>query len=75
MGAGVRAADPHVDELAELAPGVVRADATPAVLAAADAVVLLTDHDAFDAGQIREHARYVLDCRRMLPPGGNVETL
>ena len=75
MGAEVRAADPHVDELVALAPGVTRTQATGAELAAADAVVLLTDHAAFDAGLIRGHARYVLDCRRMLPPGGHVETL
>jgi UDP-N-acetyl-D-glucosamine dehydrogenase len=75
MGAQVRAADPHVDPAAGLPPGVARTEASTAELAAADAVALLTDHDAFDPGQIREHAPYVLDCRRMLPPGGHVETL
>jgi UDP-N-acetyl-D-glucosamine dehydrogenase len=37
-------------------------------------VVLLTDHDAFRASNVAAHARYVLDCRRMLS-GPNVETL
>jgi len=41
---------------------------------AADAVVMLTDHDAFDAADISSHARYVLDCRNVLT-GANVETL
>jgi UDP-N-acetyl-D-glucosamine dehydrogenase len=75
LGADVRAADPHVDEVTPAAPPMERAGVTPAELAAADAVVLLTDHDAFDGRQIREHARYVLDCRHLLPAGPNVETL
>jgi UDP-N-acetyl-D-glucosamine dehydrogenase len=71
LGADVRAADPHVLD----APATVaRVDATPAELSGADAVVLLTEHDSFDAGQIIAHAPYVLDCRHVLA-GGNVETL
>ncbi|MDH6146041.1 UDP-N-acetyl-D-mannosaminuronate dehydrogenase, partial [Kitasatospora sp. GP30] len=41
---------------------------------AADAVVLLADHDDFDYPQITEHARYLLDCRRRLA-GAAVEVL
>ncbi|GJF34726.1 UDP-N-acetyl-D-glucosamine dehydrogenase [Kitasatospora sp. NE20-6] len=53
---------------------VRRVDATPEELAAADAVVLLADHDDFDYAAVTEHARYVLDCRRRLT-GAAVEVL
>jgi UDP-N-acetyl-D-glucosamine dehydrogenase len=74
MGADVRAADPLVTETAVLDPAVARVDATPEEIAAADIVVLLTDHDVFSAADVARHARYVLDCRRVLS-GPNVETL
>jgi UDP-N-acetyl-D-glucosamine dehydrogenase len=74
MGADVRAADPLVTEAAVLDPAVARVDATPEEIAAADIVVLLTDHDVFSAADVARHARYVLDCRRVLS-GPNVETL
>ena len=67
LGADVQAADPHV---VEGYPNrrIGRVDATPAELAAADAVVLLTDHDGFDYDAVPRHARFVLDTRRRLPP-------
>jgi UDP-N-acetyl-D-glucosamine dehydrogenase len=74
MGADVRAADPLVTETGVLDPAVTRVEAVPEEIAAADAVVLLTDHDAFPSADIGGHARYVLDCRRVLT-GPNVETL
>jgi UDP-N-acetyl-D-glucosamine dehydrogenase len=74
MGAQVRAADPLVTETAVIDPAVARVDATPEEIAAADIVVLLTEHDAFSTTDISQHARYVLDCRRVLS-GPNVETL
>ncbi len=74
MGAQVRAADPLVTEGAVIGPAVVRVDATPEEIAAADIVVLLTEHDVFPFAEIVRHARYVLDCRRVLS-GPNVETL
>jgi len=74
MGADVRAADPLVTEPAVIAPAVARVDASAEELAAADIVVLLTEHDDFRAADITRHARYVLDCRRVLA-GPNVETL
>ena len=43
-------------------------------LAAADAVVLVTDHDAFDYDLVENHARYVLDTRNRLD-GPTVERL
>jgi UDP-N-acetyl-D-glucosamine dehydrogenase len=74
MGAKVRAADPLVTEAAVIDPAVARVDATPEEIAAADIVVLLTEHDVFSTTDISQHARYVLDCRRVLS-GPNVETL
>jgi UDP-N-acetyl-D-glucosamine dehydrogenase len=73
MGAQVHAADPHVEQAA-VPDSVARVEATPAEAAAADAVVLLTDHDAFIRTDIGSRAGYVLDCRRVLA-GPNVETL
>ena len=74
LGAQVRAADPLVTEPAVIGPDVARVDATPEELAAADIVVLLTEHDAFPFAEIGRHAKYVLDCRNVLT-GPNVETL
>ena len=74
MGADVRAADPLVTEPAIIDPAVARVEATPEEVAAADIVVLLTEHDAFPAADVGRHARHVLDCRRVLS-GPNVETL
>jgi len=74
LGAEVRAADPLVTESAVIDPAVTRVDATPEEIASADVVVLLTEHDAFSAADVGCHARYVLDCRRVLS-GPNVETL
>jgi len=73
MGAEIRAADPHVIE-ARAVDGVARVEPTPEELSSADAVVLLTDHDAFDFEDITKHARFIFDCRRRLA-GQNVETL
>jgi UDP-N-acetyl-D-glucosamine dehydrogenase len=74
LGADVAAADPHV--LPERFPaGVTRVEATPEELAAADAVVLLVDHDAFDVAAVVAHSRYVLDTRAALPQAKHVERL
>jgi UDP-N-acetyl-D-glucosamine dehydrogenase len=68
LGADVRVADPHVRELA-LDPRVTRVDATAEEAAAADAVVLVTDHDGFDLDAIVASAPYVLDtCNRVAGP-------
>jgi len=73
LGACVRAADPHVPD-DQVDERVVRVDVTPDELAGADAVVLLTDHDAFDYDQVASYAGYVLDTRHRLT-GPNVEHL
>jgi UDP-N-acetyl-D-glucosamine dehydrogenase len=74
MGAEVRAADPHVVEATAVDAFVTRVEVTPEELSASDAVVLLTDHDAFDFDSIVKHAPYFFDCRHRLV-GANVEAL
>ena len=74
MGAEVRAVDPHVVEPTPADGTVTRVDAVPEELSAADAVVLLTDHDVFDFADIVRHTRYFFDCRHRVT-GENVETL
>lgn len=65
LGAEVRAADPHVDPSRQPG-GCVHVEATPEEIAAADAVVLLVDHDAFDLRTLETHDGYVLDTRAVL---------
>ena len=74
MGAEVRAADPHVVEQVKVDARLVRVELTQQELAAADVVVLLTDHDSYDYDLVTEHASFVLDCRHRLS-GPNVEVL
>lgn len=73
MGAEVRVADPHVVE-SGFDARITRVDASADEVAAADAVVLLVDHDRFDFDLVAS-ARYVLDTRHRLPPAANVEHL
>jgi UDP-N-acetyl-D-glucosamine dehydrogenase len=75
FGAHVSAADPHVLEPTSVDKRVERVTFSREELAAADAVVILTDHDEFDYDLVREHSRYVLDCRRRLRAGDNVDVL
>ncbi|MFG2988599.1 nucleotide sugar dehydrogenase [Streptomyces sp. NPDC048257] len=74
MGAKVRAADPHVVESIKVDARLVRVEPTRKELAAADVVVLLTDHDSFDYEMVTEHASFVLDCRNRVS-GPTVEVL
>ncbi|MFF9211927.1 MULTISPECIES: nucleotide sugar dehydrogenase [unclassified Streptomyces] len=78
MGAEIQTADPHVSgdahPLAADLDKLQRVEATSECLAAADAVVLLADHDAFDYPLITAHAPYILDCRRRLA-GAHVDSL
>jgi UDP-N-acetyl-D-glucosamine dehydrogenase len=73
MGADIRAADPHTTETTTT-PAITRVEPTPEELTTADAVILLTDHDAFNLSHITTHATYILDCRHALS-GDNVEAL
>jgi UDP-N-acetyl-D-glucosamine dehydrogenase len=78
LGAGVRVADPHVELWDRSASAIsslaVMVEADRAEIEAADAVVLVTDHDAFDLELVNRHARYVLDTRGRIA-GANVERL
>ncbi|MEX5710341.1 nucleotide sugar dehydrogenase [Parafrankia sp. FMc6] len=65
-GAQVLAADPHVDPAA-VPERVALVDPDPEQIAAADLVVVLVDHDAFDREAVTRHAVAVLDTRRWLP--------
>src|SRR3978361_936028 len=58
LGANVRAVDPHVAER-WIDSRIVRVELCEAELAAADAVVMLVDHDEFDRNLIAGHARYI----------------
>jgi UDP-N-acetyl-D-glucosamine dehydrogenase len=71
LGAEVRVADPHLSDRTLAFPLV---EATANELSSADAVVIITDHDAFDYDLVRRHAGYVLDTRNRLD-GPSVERL
>ncbi|MGW7313168.1 nucleotide sugar dehydrogenase [Streptomyces sp. NPDC054865] len=77
-GARVWAADPHVPDERRTDPrlaGHRPAVADARTVAAADAVVLLADHAAFDYELITHNASYLLDCRGRLPLSATVEAL
>jgi UDP-N-acetyl-D-glucosamine dehydrogenase len=74
MGAELSAVDPHVVEALHHGDALRRVELTVEEIAAADAVVLLTDHDEFDFDMVRANARYVLDTRRRMT-GANVEVI
>ncbi|MGH9056295.1 MAG: nucleotide sugar dehydrogenase [Acidimicrobiales bacterium] len=73
LGAEVRAVDPHVDP-ARVDGRITLVELTAGELAAADAVVVLTDHDAFDWEEVLASATFVFDTRRRLT-GPQVEHL
>ncbi|GAA1789061.1 nucleotide sugar dehydrogenase [Planosporangium flavigriseum] len=75
LGAEVSAVDPHVvEEIHGLDERVRRVALSADEVAAADAVVLLSDHDEFDYELVRTNATYVLDTRRRLG-GANVDII
>jgi UDP-N-acetyl-D-glucosamine dehydrogenase len=73
-GAEVAVADPHVVERMPTDALTRRVTLTEQELKRADAVVLVTDHDAFDYDLVTAHAALVLDTRHRLD-GPNVEQL
>ncbi len=70
LGAEVRVADPHLADL----DGTVVVELSESELTAADAVIIVTDHDAFDYDLVSRCAPFVLDTRNRLD-GPNVERL
>jgi UDP-N-acetyl-D-glucosamine dehydrogenase len=73
LGASIVAADPHVAE-ADVPEGVDRVLLTDAQVAGVDAVVVLTDHEAFDFSSLTK-AKLVLDTRHVVPTSPSVEYL
>ncbi len=73
LGAQVSAADDHVPA-DSLPVEATRVTITADLVRAADAVVVLTDHDGIDYGLLEREARWVLDCRNRLS-GARVESL
>jgi UDP-N-acetyl-D-glucosamine dehydrogenase len=72
LGANVQAVDPYLS--VDPGPHVTLVDLTPQVLAEAEAVVIVTDHDCFDFDMVAEHAQFILDTRNRMR-GENVERL
>ncbi|GAA4206583.1 nucleotide sugar dehydrogenase [Streptosporangium oxazolinicum] len=73
LGADVRAADPHVDGFL-LPQGIEVVEFSERELAAADVVVVLTDHDRFDYELVQKVSALVFDTRNRCR-GPNVERL
>jgi UDP-N-acetyl-D-glucosamine dehydrogenase len=73
-GAEVAVADPHVVEDMPVDAITRRVELSREEIERADAVVLVTDHDAFDYDLVQRHAKLVLDTRHRLD-GPDVEQL
>jgi UDP-N-acetyl-D-glucosamine dehydrogenase len=73
LGAVVVAADPHVEDR-QVDPRLERVDLTEAEVDAADAVVVLVAHDAFDLDMVAERASCVFDTQHAIS-GPHVEYL
>ena len=73
LGAQVKIHDRHVTEL-PVGEGVISTDLTDDELEAADAVVIITDHDNIDYADVATRTDYVFDARRCVS-GPNVEHL
>ncbi|MDW3176760.1 MAG: nucleotide sugar dehydrogenase [Acidimicrobiia bacterium] len=73
LGAEVRIHDPHVERY-ELDLDTTSVDLTAEELSAADAVLLITDHDDVDYQLVLQNADYIFDARHRLE-GADVESL
>ncbi|MEZ5379041.1 MAG: nucleotide sugar dehydrogenase [Acidimicrobiales bacterium] len=73
LGAIIHAHDPHIDRY-EYDDLITRVELTADEVAAADAVVLITDHSDVDYELVLANADYIFDTRNKLS-GHNVETL
>ncbi|MDQ3208336.1 MAG: nucleotide sugar dehydrogenase, partial [Gemmatimonadota bacterium] len=67
QGARVSYFDPHVPRFREDGQEFRSVELTPEVVAAADCVMVVTDHSAVDYRMIKRHARLVVDTRNALP--------
>lgn len=68
LGADVRACEPYLPDAGGPALPAPVVDCTAEELAAADLVLLLVDHPAFDLDQIAVHARLLLDTKGVMRP-------
>jgi nucleotide sugar dehydrogenase len=73
LGAEIRAVEPYA-EPHHIPAGVVMVNLTEAEVRAADAVLIVTDHDGLDYEMIAESAKYVFDTRNRCA-GRTVERL
>lgn len=62
LGARVRIAEPYAEQH-RLPSSAESVEVTPAEVSAADAVIVLTDHDCFDYDMIEREATYIFDTR------------
>ena len=67
QGARVSYADPHVPRFTENGHEFRSVALDSATVAAADCVMIVTDHSALDYPMIRRHAKLVVDTRNALP--------
>ncbi|HEY8195366.1 MAG TPA: nucleotide sugar dehydrogenase [Gemmatimonadales bacterium] len=67
QGARVSYFDPHVPRFRENGQEFRSVELTPEVVAAADCVIVVTDHSAVDYRMIKRHARLVVDTRNAIP--------
>ena len=66
LGARVEYSDPHVPQFPHIRRAHYKLKSvklTPAALKRYDAVLLATNHDAFNYGQIVKHAKLIVDTR------------
>ena len=73
LGAHISAVDDYVPA-EHLANHISRVELNVTALRAADAVVVLTDHDDIDYSLVKQEALWILDCRNRMS-GQNVESL
>jgi len=67
QGARVSYFDPHVPRFREDGQEFRSVELTPEVVAAADCVMVVTDHTSVDYRMIKRHARLIVDTRNAIP--------
>jgi len=67
QGARVTYSDPHVPRFREDGQEFTSVDLTPEAVAAADCVMIVTDHTSVDYRMIRDRAKLVVDTRNAIP--------
>jgi len=67
QGARVTYSDPHVPRFREDGHEFTSVDLTPEAVAAADCVMVVTDHTSVDYRMIKDRAKLVVDTRNALP--------